>query len=81
MIVYDEQRHLACFPYSKDMLHIIAEQLGIKKCWFHKDHYDIPKHKQALVEKVAEKIPPKMLCAVIRLGSPPPEAGKEGRRD
>jgi hypothetical protein len=30
-----------CVPYSVE--NKMAEDLGIKKCWFHKDHYDIPK--------------------------------------
>lgn len=24
---------------------MMASDLGIKKCWFHKNHYDIPQHK------------------------------------
>lgn len=43
----DNKRHLICVPYSITNLHKMAEQLGIKKCWFHKkknkSHYDIPK--------------------------------------
>jgi len=39
----DNKRHLVCIPYSIENLHKMAEDLGIKKCWFHKDHYDIPK--------------------------------------
>lgn len=39
----DNARHLVCFPYSIDNLHIMAQALNIKRCWFHKDHYDIPK--------------------------------------
>lgn len=38
----DVKRHLVCVPYSIENLHKMAESLGIKKCWFHKDHYDIP---------------------------------------
>lgn len=39
----DAQRHLVCMPYSLDNLHRMAEALNLKRCWFHKDHYDIPK--------------------------------------
>ena len=39
----DDKRHLVCKPYSIENLHIMAEDLNIKKCWFHKDHYDLPK--------------------------------------
>lgn len=39
----DNKRHLVCVPYSIENLHKMAEDLDIKRCWFHKDHYDIPK--------------------------------------
>lgn len=41
----DNNRHLVCIPYSIDNLHKMADELGIKRCWFHKDHYDIPKRR------------------------------------
>ena len=46
MIYYtDGKRHLVCVPYSIENLHMMANDLGIKKCWFHKNHYDIPKRR------------------------------------
>jgi hypothetical protein len=39
----DNSRHLVCVPYSIENLHKMADDLGINRCWFHKDHYDIPK--------------------------------------
>lgn len=48
----DNARHLVCKPYSIANLHKMAEQLGIKKCWFHKNHYDIPKKR---VEEIKSK--------------------------
>lgn len=39
----DNKRHLVCVPYSIGRLHEMADILNIKGCWFHKDHYDIPK--------------------------------------
>lgn len=39
----DRSRHLVCQPYNKALLHEMARRLGIKRCWFHRDHYDIPK--------------------------------------
>lgn len=39
----DAHRHLVCVPYSVENLHKMAEKLEIDRCWFHKDHYDIPK--------------------------------------
>lgn len=41
----DDKRHLVCVPYSIKNLHLMANDLGIKRCWFHKDHYDIPKRR------------------------------------
>lgn len=42
----DEERHLVCVPYSVENLHLMADNLDIKRCWFHSGknpHYDIPK--------------------------------------
>ena len=39
----DRSRHLVCVPYSIEGLHAMALELGIARCWFHEDHYDIPK--------------------------------------
>lgn len=56
MIEYfcDEKRHLVCKPYSIENLHKMAEDLGIKRCWFHskpgKSHYDIPKKRIAEIK-------------------------------
>ncbi len=52
----DDHRHLICVPYSKENLHKMAEELGIKRCWFHKDHYDIPKRR---IEEIKNK------CTVV----------------
>lgn len=52
----DGKRHLICYPYSKDNLHKMADDLGIKRCWFHKNHYDIPKKR---IEEITEK------CTVV----------------
>lgn len=44
----DDNRHLVCVPYSRENLHAMAEDLGIKRCWFHSGrhpHYDIPKRR------------------------------------
>mgnify|MGYP003429390708 FL=1 len=30
----------------------MAETLGINRCWFHKDHYDIPKKR---IDEITEK--------------------------
>ena len=44
--ICDESRHLICIPYSVENLHQMAEDLEIKRHWFHPGkfpHYDIPK--------------------------------------
>lgn len=52
----DNERHLVCMPYSIENLHKMAEDLGIKRCWFHKknrkSHYDIPKGR---IEEIKNK--------------------------
>lgn len=48
----DDQRHLVCIPYSIENLHKMAEDLNINKCWFHKNHYDIPKRR---IKEIQEK--------------------------
>jgi FMN phosphatase YigB (HAD superfamily) len=62
----DNKRHLVCDPYSKENLHKMAEDLGIKKCWFHKDHYDIPKTR---IEEIMAKcivVSPKEIVRIIK---------------
>jgi hypothetical protein len=50
----DGKRHLICDPYSIENLHRMADDLGIKRCWFHKDHYDIPKRRIKEIEARCE---------------------------
>lgn len=48
----DNNRHLICIPYSIENLHLMAKELNINKCWFHKNHYDIPKRR---IEEITKK--------------------------
>lgn len=51
----DNSRHLVCLPYSIENLHIMANDLEIKRCWYHggkKPHYDIPKKR---IEEIKSK--------------------------
>ena len=56
----DTNRHLICIPFSIPNLHLMAENLGIKRCWYHAGtkhpHYDIPKRR---IEEITNK------CKVI----------------
>lgn len=55
--ICDKYRHLICVPYSVENLHQMADKLGIKRHWFHKNHYDIP------LKRVGEIT---SLCEVVR---------------
>jgi len=56
----DNERHLVCVPYTEANLHLMAADLGIKRCWFHASsrfpHYDIPKRR---IEEITTR------CAVV----------------
>jgi hypothetical protein len=70
----DGRRHLVCLPYSKENLHRMADDLGIKRCWFHRDHYDIPKRRVAEVETRCRLVSSKEILIIVR-GSAGPPAG------
>jgi len=61
----DNQRHLVCLPYSIENLHKMADDLGIKKCWFHKDHYDIPKRRIVEIMERCEIVSSKEIVKII----------------
>lgn len=62
----DGKRHLICEPYSIENLHQMADALGINRCWFHKDHYDIPKRRIAEIEARCERVSSKEIVKIIR---------------
>ena len=62
----DGKRHLICEPYSVDNLHRMAEDLGINRCWFHRDHYDIPKRRIEEIEAKCEIVTSKDIARIIR---------------
>ena len=62
----DGKRHLICEPYSIDNLHKMAEILNINKCWFHNDHYDIPKRRIEEIEQKCEIISSKDIVRIIK---------------
>jgi hypothetical protein len=65
----DVQRHLVCLPYSVANLHAMAQDLGIKRCWFHGDHYDVPKRRVEEVTARCVAVRPRDILRVIRGGS------------
>ncbi len=61
----DRKRHLICNPYSIDNLHKMAKILNIKKCWFHKNHYDIPKKRIDEITKQCNIVSSKEIVKII----------------
>lgn len=64
--ITDGARHLICLPYSIPNLHQMADELNIKRCWFHKDHYDIPKRRIAEIEAKCRFITSRELVKIVR---------------
>lgn len=65
----DTQRHLVCRPYSRANLHKMAEQLGLKRCWFHGGrwpHYDIPKTRIVEIRAKATLITPRAILLICQ---------------
>ena len=62
----DNNRHLVCIPYSKNNLHKMAEELNIKRCWFHRDHYDIPKKRIKEIQNKCEVVSSREIVKIIR---------------
>lgn len=61
----DNARHLVCKPYSIAGLHRMALDLGIKRCWFHDDHYDIPKSRIDEIKAKCEVVSSKEIVRII----------------
>jgi FMN phosphatase YigB (HAD superfamily) len=55
-----------CLPYSIDNLHQVAAELGIRRCWFHRDHYDIPKRRVDEVLQLCEVVGSRTILEIIR---------------
>lgn len=64
--ICDRKRHLVCLPYSIPNLHKMASILGIKRCWFHKDHYDIPKLRIDEITKKCRVVHSKEIVKICR---------------
>lgn len=68
----DTWRHLVCRPYSVENLHRMAEELGIKRCWFHASsnhkHYDIPKRRIKEIQERCTLVSPREIFRIIKEG-------------
>ena len=67
----DLKRHIVCTPYSVENLHKMADELGIKRAWFHKDHYDIPKRRINEIHKKSIIISSREIVGIIKNVSHP----------
>jgi hypothetical protein len=63
----DNYRHLVCKPYSIENLHKMASNLDIKKCWFHINHYDIPKKRVHEITNKCNIIQSREILKIINL--------------
>lgn len=67
-------RHLVCWPYSPENLHIMALQLGIKRCWYHAGrlaHYDVPKRDIGRIAELAEVVSSRTILDIVKGLTPP----------
>tara|TARA_B100000900_G_C20600284_1_gene725231 strand:+ start:5489 stop:5734 length:246 start_codon:yes stop_codon:yes gene_type:complete len=66
----DNKRHLICLPYSIENLHKMAEDLNIKRCWFHGSarlpHYDIPKRRIEEIQSKCEILSDRDIYLIIQ---------------
>lgn len=66
----DNARHLICEPYSIENLHKMADELNIKRCWFHAGrlpHYDIPKKRIPEIMCKCDVIDSRELLMIIKM--------------
>ncbi len=66
----DRMRHLVCEPYSVGNLHKMAEDLDIKRCWYHSSavykHYDIPKRRVEEIQAKCIVVDAKEILAICK---------------
>lgn len=72
----DSMRHLIVEPFSLEALHAMAEDLGIKRCWFHNGgagklkgcfpHYDIPKKRIPEIQAKCEVVDPRVIHGILK---------------
>lgn len=72
MYICDRARHLICYPYSIEGLHEMAKVFGLKRAWFHKDHYDIPLKRKEEIEAECTIMTPRDIVRLIKSKNDPP---------
>lgn len=58
-----------CLPYSVENLHRMAEDLGIKRCWFHGGrlaHYDMPKRRIVEITAKCELVGAREILRIVK---------------
>lgn len=63
----DNERHLVCIPHSIENLHLMANNLNIKRCWFHKNHYDIPKKRLDEIKEKCYLVSSREILRIIKM--------------
>jgi hypothetical protein len=57
-------------PYSVANLHLMAEDLGLKRNWFHNHpnhpHYDMPKRRIAEITAKCTVVPTRDILAIVK---------------
>lgn len=73
-----------CLPYSIKNLHLMASALNIKRCWFHRDHYDIPKRRTEEIMTYCVVVSSKDIVSIIKgetlEGKPDGDLGPPAKR-
>lgn len=65
----DANRHLICLPYSVENLHKMADDLGIKRGWYHRSkypHYDIPLKMLDAISQKCQLVSSREILTVIK---------------
>lgn len=65
----DDMRHLVCIPYSIEYLHLMALDIGLKRCWYHGGqypHYDIPKRRIAEITARCELVSGREILRIVK---------------
>lgn len=64
--ICDRNRHLICVPYSIPNLHRMAKSLGIKRHWFRRNHYDIPKRRIDEIMAISKVVSTRQIVKIIK---------------
>jgi len=66
----DNSRHLVCIPFSIQNLHKMADDLKIKRCWFHLSakypHYDIPQKRISEIQAKTLIVTPQEIIKICK---------------